>query len=60
MAEATVTVILNEKRMHRTSKDEVPVAYGPGLVTIPASVAEQWGVDGITVATPPTKKASNK
>jgi len=64
MSEPMVAVHLSEMRMHRTSKDEQPIAYGPGLVTIPASVAEQWGVIGEPVketAKPqPTKKASEK
>ena len=56
MSEAMVAVHLNEMRMHRKSKDEEPVAYGPGLVTIPAGVAEQWGVTGEPVTPPQTKK----
>lgn len=60
MAESTVTVHLNEKRLHRASKKDEPVAYGPGLVTIPASVAEQWGLTGEPVTPTQTKKASEK
>lgn len=58
MSEAMVAVHLAERRMHRTSKDEQPVAYGPGLVTIPAGVAEQWGVAGEPVTPPQTKRGS--
>lgn len=58
MSELMVRVHLATMRMHRKSKDEQPIAYGPGLVTIPASVAEQWGVTGEPVQPPQTKKAS--
>lgn len=53
-----VAVHLNEKRLHRANKNEQPIAYGPGLVTIPASVADQWGLTGEPVQPPQTKKAS--
>lgn len=58
MSEPMVAVHLHEMRLHRKSKDDQPVAYGPGLVTIPASVAEQWELTGEPVQPPQTKKAS--
>jgi hypothetical protein len=62
MAEQLAEVRLATKRLHRASKNEEPKAYGPGLVTVPVSVAEQWGVDFEIVRPTPTKikKASDE